>query len=366
MLLARIDRYLIDLVLGTFGSVVGILMCLMVLEHIPRLLDITRLSGQRGYIIGQTVLGLLPEYAGIGVVVGVYVAVGMAIRKLALRGELSVIEATGIGPARWMRMPLILTMLGAAFVLLNQGWLMPNGEERLEDIGRRMANGDFGVNIPEKEFIDLGGGTTLYFDGVADANGTLEGIFIADAERVYSASSGTLSIAPDGTGVVHLANGQSLDKKRHGTLNFASLMFRLPGPRSQRDTPSPDARTLRQETLGTLLANTDPTSRSAAYARMLWCLLVLVSGALAFILARPPMRSASALGLIFGLSVLIGFLKSIALLETATLSDPEVTGVAIAIFWIVSAGVLYGWYRQAGDGAFDMAVLKLLRAFARQ
>ncbi|GGO98996.1 hypothetical protein GCM10011329_31490 [Stakelama pacifica] len=105
---------MLSLALGRFGSVVGIIMLLMILEHIPRLLDITRLSGQRGYIVRQTVLGLLPEYAGIGVLVGIYLAVGMTIRQLAVRGELAVIEATGIGPLRWMRTPILLTFLGAA------------------------------------------------------------------------------------------------------------------------------------------------------------------------------------------------------------------------------------------------------------
>ena len=37
------DRYVLGLSLGTLGSVVGIIMSLMVLEHIPRLIDITRL-----------------------------------------------------------------------------------------------------------------------------------------------------------------------------------------------------------------------------------------------------------------------------------------------------------------------------------
>ena len=44
MQLRLIDRYVFGLSLGTLGSVVGIIMSLMVLEHIPRLIDITRLS----------------------------------------------------------------------------------------------------------------------------------------------------------------------------------------------------------------------------------------------------------------------------------------------------------------------------------
>lgn len=360
MLLARIDRYLLALILGTFGSIVCILMCLMVLEHIPRLLDVTRLSGSRGYIVGQTVLGLLPEYAGIGVVVGNYLGIGLAIRKLALRGELPVIEATGIGPSRWMRTPIILTIVGAAFVLVNQGWLMPFGERRLEEIGLRMENGEFGVNLPSRELVDLGDGVTLYFDVVADKSGTLEGIFLSDGERTYSALSGTFSLTADGAGLVRLANGQVIDNARRGVMSFTNLTFRLPGARKHVDRTSSETRSLRQATLHSLLVSDKLISRSVAYSRILWGLLVPVSGALAFILARPPMRSSSAIGLLSGLCLLIVFLKSIALLESANNLNPAIMGFSIGLFWIAAIALLFVWHKRAGNGAIDMAALSLL------
>jgi hypothetical protein len=61
-----IDRYVLGLSLGTLLSVMGIIMSPTGLEHIPRLIGITRLSGERGVIVNQTVLDLLPEYGGIG------------------------------------------------------------------------------------------------------------------------------------------------------------------------------------------------------------------------------------------------------------------------------------------------------------
>ncbi len=357
MLLARIDRYLLTLTLGRLGSVVGILMSLMVLEHIPRLLEITRLSGHRGYIVRQTVLGLLPEYAGIGVVVGIYLAVGMAIRQLALRGELAVIEGTGIGPTRWMRAPFALTLLGAALVFVNQGWLMPYGERRLTEIGHRMEIGDFGVNLTSREFHDLGDGLILYYDGVDRKTGALRGLFLTDDEHTYNASSGHLSIAPDGTGVVYLGNGQAVDHDGQGVMSFAKLTFRVRGALSTTDALSSATHLSRLETLDAL---------AAAYARLLWSLLVLMSGVLAFVLARPPMRSVSAIGLVAGLCLLVGFLKSIALLESAVFPAPEMAGVAISLFWIASTSILFIWHKQGGDGAIDRAALWLARRIARQ
>jgi lipopolysaccharide export system permease protein len=361
----RIDRYLLGLTLATLGSVVGILMVMMVLEHIPRLLQVTRLSGHRGYILGQTILGLLPEYAGIGIVVGIYFAVGMAIRKLALRGELSAIEAMGIAPARWMRVPLIVTLVGVAFMLVNQGWLMPFGERRLEWIAHRMATGHFGVSLKAGEFTELGGGSMLFFDRVDDDTGSLRGLLIADIERTYSASSGKLSIANDGAIVVQLANGQFVDHDQRRVLSFAKLTFRFrgTGPRDGEDRSEKLA--LRLETLDGLFGLGDQSSRSVAYSRLLWCLLVLTSCALAFILGRPPLRSASAIGLAIGFCLQIGFLKSIAMLEAATFPDPEMTCAAIAFCWISATGALFVWHQQAGNGAIDIAVIALIRRIAK-
>jgi hypothetical protein len=59
------DRYVLGLSLGPLGSVVDIIMSLIVLEHIPRLIGITRLSGERGFIVGQTMLGLLHDTASL-------------------------------------------------------------------------------------------------------------------------------------------------------------------------------------------------------------------------------------------------------------------------------------------------------------
>jgi lipopolysaccharide export LptBFGC system permease protein LptF len=61
-----LDRYILRQTLGTMCRVLAVVMALMLLEHLPRLLEITRLSGHRGYIVAHTVAGLLPEYGGIG------------------------------------------------------------------------------------------------------------------------------------------------------------------------------------------------------------------------------------------------------------------------------------------------------------
>ena len=357
MLPSRLDRYLLSLSIGTLGAVIGILMSLMVLENIPRLVEVTRLSGQRGYILGQTILGLLPEYAGIGMVVGLYLAVAMAIRKLTVRGELSVIEATGISPLRWMRMPLVLSALGALFVLANQGWLLPSGEKRFDSIYQKMERGEFGYRLAAGEFTDLGAGFSLYFDSVDRHKGTLAGLIFVDGARVYNAASGTLSLSREGEGKVTLINGQTL-MPDGGVLNFSELSFYVLGDGT---TPRPEAeeKGYHRLPLDELLFAADPAARAAAYARLLWVALALAAPALAYALARPPLRSSSPIGLVTGLALLVAFLKSITLVETASGSDPAVLALAVLALWAAVVALLLYWQYRAGTGALDQAAMRL-------
>jgi len=351
--LRLIDRYVLGLSLGTLGSVVGIIMSLMVLEHIPRLIDVTRLSGERGFIVGETVLGLLPEYGGIGILVGLYLSIALTIRKLELRGELAVIEAAGIGPWRWMRMPILLTVLAAGFIMVNQGWLVPRGEQKLALIGQKMARGDFGYVLSVGEFHQLGTRATVYFDGIDKTDASLIGVMVLDDERVYNARRGELSIAASGEGLLRLSGGQVLDKRGGAILTFEELVFRkgaeTAGARDEMAGRSPD----RSRTLDALWLSDNRADRAAAYARLLWVALVLLAPALAFAVGRPPVRSSSPIGLIFGLCLLVAFLKSVSLAETADWLLPPSGAIALLAAWIGIVGSLIEWQRRSGIGALD-------------
>lgn len=358
-LLKRIDRYLLGLSLGNLGAIAGIIMSLMVLEHLPRLLEITRLSGRRGYIVGQTLLGLLPEYAGIGLLVGLYMAFALAIRKLALQGELSVFEATGIRPLRWMRMPMVLTLLGALFVLANQGWIQPDGERRVAEIGERMASGEFGYSLAMGEFHDLGDGTTVYFDEVEPGGGSLGGLMVFDRDRTYSATEGKLAIYPDGSGMVELHDGLSLVSGESEVMQFSNFAYRLesaaePGLESAGSGDGRQSRTLDE-----LWQSPLSIDHAEALGRLLWVMLVLLTPIMALAFARPPMRSESPVGMMAGLVLLIAFLKTITLVSSTIWISPVVDAVVLAGCWAAILAALQAWQRHAGFGALDRALTGL-------
>jgi hypothetical protein len=64
-------------------------------------------------------------------------------------------------------------------------------------------------------------------------------------------------------------------------------------------------------------------------------------------------RSTSPIGLILGLCLLVAFLKSVSLAETADWLLPSSGAIALLAAWIGIVGSLVEWQRRSGIGALD-------------
>ncbi len=176
---------------------------------------------------------------------------------------------------------------------------------------------------------------------------------VLDHERVYNARQGKLSIAASGEGVLRLSGGQAMVRQGGAILTFEELMVRgraatAGGAGEMAGGPSD-----RSRTLDALWHSDRPADRAAAYARLLWVALVLLVPALAFAVGRPPLRSTSPIGLVFGLCLLVAFLKSISLAETVDWLSPPTGAIAVLAAWIGIVGSLLEWQRRSGKGALD-------------
>jgi lipopolysaccharide export system permease protein len=348
-----LDRYILGQILGTMGSVLAVVMSLMLLEHLPRLLQITSQSGHRAYIVAQTVAGLLPEYGGIGLPVGLLLGIALTIRKLALRGELDVIEACGIAPSRWMRFPLALSALVSILILLNQGWIAPAGEAKLAEIGRRMADGEFGHRLQAGEFIALGSGSTLLFEKVDAVNGELIGLFLRVEGKVFTARRGKVWQLPSGATAIELRDGQVLQERDARVLEFAHFEYRVDEVEGASDNESTEE-VLKRVDIGLLWANSRPSSRSVVYGRCLWAALVLFVPLLALILGKPPRRQSGAVGILLGVIFLVLGLKMIAPLIDGHSSEPELLAAGILATWGLFVSGLIKAERVFGQGFVDL------------
>lgn len=326
---AILDRYILTQVLAAMGAVLAIVMSLMVLEHLPRMIEITRWSGHRGEVIGRTVLGLMPEYAGIGVMVGLFLGIGLTVRKLALRGELDVMAAFGVPARRWMRLPAGLAVLMALATLLNQGWLIPAGERQLKQVGQEVMLGKFGQRLPAQSFVDVGSGAVLHFTGYDETTGELLGLFVQTGGQVLSAARGRIWIGLDGGVELDLQDGQILFADGKRVLVFSSFHQQIGAVQSAPIAERTSA-VLKQTDIADLWVGGSDAERAAVYGRSLIALLILTLPTLANVLGKPPRRSASAFGLLVGLVLLVAALKLVSPLTAGHVSNPEVAALAIA------------------------------------
>ena len=352
-LFSTLDRYLLRNVLATLATVFGLIVALMLFEHLPRLFEIVQLSGRKGFIVMQSLAALMPEYAAIGLLFGLYMAIALTVRRLSLRAELDVIEANGVSPQRWMRMPALIALLAAGLLLWTQGWLMPAGERRLDELGRQMRSGSLGVTLEVGQFVDLGKDVSVRFNRIDPGTGMLSGVFVRNGETVFAARRGRLGIDLHGDVLLDLEDGLSITATDRATLSFSHFRFDS-GRHSAAEGEAPDGATLRKGmTLPALLASRDGTDRATAWSRILWPIFALLIPMLAMVLGKPARRSASSFGLMTGLVALLLFIRSASLVATAGAAHPVVLTVAVALTWSAITVLLVWGERRYGAGYVD-------------
>jgi lipopolysaccharide export system permease protein len=359
-----LDRYILRHMLGTMFSVLAVVMSLMILEHLPRLLGMTQLSGHRTYILAYSVAGLLPEYGGIGLLVGLFLGIALTVRRLVVRAELEVVEACGIATSRWMRFPFLLAGIVSMLTIANQGWLMPAGEVGLANIYQRMVEGEFGHQLQAGRFIDLGRGRVLHFDEVDPADGRILGLFLRTEGDVYTARSGRFWKLPSGGMAVEMHNGQVVREREASVLRFDQLQHRM-DPVAGEAAKEPESDLLKRSDLRMLWTEGTVSRRSAVYGRCLTGVLALFLPALALILGKPPRRQSGAAGILAGLIMLVLALKMITPLIDGHAAKPELLGGGILASWCVFVGGLIWAERVLGQGFVDLWTSRALQSLRR-
>lgn len=350
---STLDRYLLRNVSGTLASVFSLVIALMLFEHLPRLFDVVRVSGRRGFIVMQSLLALIPEYAGIGLLFGLYLAIALTVRRLSLRAELDVIEAAGVPPRRWMRVPASLALLVAALLLWTQGWLMPAGERRLNELSRQMQDGSLGLALEVGQFVDLGNGVSVRFNRIEPVSGALSGVFVRNGETVFAAKRGRLGFDLEGDVLVDLDEGLSITGTDREALSFSHFHFDSGRHRVGRGG-APDRSELRKGmSVPQLLASRDGADRAAAWSRLLWPMFALMVPMVALVLGKPARRTDSSLGLMAGLVSLVLFIRTAGLVATAGAVHPVGLAIGVTLAWAAITALLVRGERRHGAGYVD-------------
>jgi len=356
-----LDRYLLQQVGGTLGSVFAIVISLMLFEHLPRLFEIVRLSGRKSYVVVQSMLALLPEYAGIGLLFGLYLAIGLTVRRLSLRSELDIVQASGIPTLRWLRFPALLTLVAAGLLLWNQGWLMPLGERRLNELGEQLQDGQFGLDLEPGVFTDFGHGVTVKFEGVDADSKELRGVFIQTPDTTFTANRGRLGFDFDNHVLIDLEEGRTVNGGNNQSLSFSHFHFDS-GDRQSSGEGAMDAEKRRKAMgLPALLASNDAGDRAAGWSRLLWPAFMLLIPPIAIVLGKPVRRTSSSFGLMAGLILLVMFTRSTGFVAATSASSPPIIAIGVGAGWLAVTGTIVWGERRWGAGYIDEWLLKLGR-----
>lgn len=359
-----LDSYVAGQLIGTFFAILAIVFAVMLLEHVPKLFEMVRFSGEKTYVVTLTVLSLVPEYAAIGSLFGLYFAVGLTVRRLSLRGELDAIEANGISPRRWMRMPIIGALAVAMLLFGLQGWLKPWGEANIARIERELADGVFGLSLKSGEFVDFGGGSTLHFDAIDGVKGKLEGIFLHLPGKTITARDGTAHIGAGGKVSLTLTDGQIVSRDAQGQLRslaFDDLRESDIARRPKYDPPTADA-ALKQRTLPELMRGAVSESGGALGGRMLWPLFALLAPLLGFVLGKPPRRGEGFVGLLAGGVLIVLFLRLAIFVREEGAANPALFAGGAALACCLAAALLLIGEQRFGRGFIDAWLVQIYHA----
>ncbi len=325
-LLSRLDRYLAQrIALPLFATVIVSAM-LLVLDRMLRLFDFVIREGGPISVVWKMLANLLPEYLGLGIPIGLMLGILLAFRRLALSSELDAMRGAGVSWARLLRVPYLWALAAALVNLAIVGFVQPLARYAFEELRYELRSGALGASVQVGEFTRLGPRATLRVEASEDGGARLSGLFLRTEDRsgqsfVVTAARGRF-LATDNPDVILLALEDGVLVQDAPVL-AAPRVLRFSRHNLPIDLPAMTAFRARGErelemTLPELVrlggdAAAPAASRNQSIAtsqrRLIQVAVMAVLPLLAVALAVPPKRSASALGILVAVILLVSYHK---------------------------------------------------------
>lgn len=388
--LTRIDRYVARQVMVPLLITLGIAALLLLLERMLRIFDFVITQGGPINVVWQMLGNLIPHYLGLALPVGLFLGVQLAVRKMSTNSELDAARSVGIGLQRLLLPTLLLSAGLAVFSILLTGYLQPYSRYAYATLAFEVRSGALGASIKAGEFTSLGKGITLRIEASKDGGRRLEHLFI---QKESASGRITAITAREGafftTGdyqdlVLRLEDGVLLDidlkqpKPRVLTFKTHDFTIGLPEIEAFRERGERTRElTLSELRAGALAGGPDADTYNAAFhARIVRALSLLVIPFFGIALGMTAKRTNSALGLTFGIIVMLLVHKVIEFGEVysgvegtpvwLTLWLPVVLFAALSLKLFQIAAYKVGgsplaaveWVWALGAGAVDKIVAK--------
>jgi lipopolysaccharide export system permease protein len=326
--LGLIDRYLArSIAVPLFGSLILAAM-LLVLDKMLRLFQYVVDAGGPVSVVWRMLANLLPEYLALGIPIGLMLGILLAFRKLALSSELDAMRGIGISYGRLLRIPYGFAIPLAIVNLLIVGYLQPFTEYRYENLRFDLKSGALGAAIKVGEFNQIGRRLTLRIESSENKGTQLHGIFVATEDgkgmTIAATAEGGKFLSTDDPDTIlfRLTKGRLIQNSPKfatpRTLAFDSydLPVNLPIIDQFRRRGGSESDELYLHELWRVGYGGAPATehqRLEAQAhfnfRLVEVIMMFMLPLLGVALAVPPKRSTSALGIFFGLLIVVAYHK---------------------------------------------------------
>ena len=363
-----IDRYLIREIALPFLFILLVLTFVLLMGRILQLMDLMVNKGVLFSDIALLILYLMPSFLVFTLPISLLFAIMMALGRLSMDNEITVLKASGVGLLQLARPVLLLGLVCFALTALTSYVLAPRGNSAAKTLLLEAARHKVTLGIKEKVLNDDFPGILLYADKAPVSGDYLEGVLISDqrlgtepstiiARRAYLISDpGSLTVA------LRLEGGSihTVDRnlKNYRKMDFALYDVKLDlgstvgdGSANRKVSTEMSAREILERLRGGSLKEEDRRELAIELHKKLSIpASCLVFSILAVPLGIRRQRSAKSHGFTVALIVILSFyllrLSGEALAETGRL--PVVPGVwlPIVLFGIFGLILFFLVYRE--------------------
>ena len=351
--MAKLDSYLTrELAGATFATAIVLFVVSVGAAFTDVLKDIAEGKVPAGMMLSQlglVLIGATPIILPLALMLGIMLAVGRLYRD----SEMPVIHAAGVGPRRFLRPVLYVTVPILLIVGIASIWAGPAAKNASAKMVSSASRNLILAGLTPGSFTELPGGRGVVFVGSSNAEGAeLRNIFVYRQNDtrmdITSAPEAHVVINEQGNRYVSLRNGFEVEGARDGSRNYRLLRYGqndilMPEGKTKYDPKDPAYRPFLS-----LVGDSDPDAQSQFHFRIAPIFLTLAFALLAVPLARSMPRQARYGRMMVGfLSYMVAF--DLVLLSRNWIEDGKISGM-VGMWWISLPLLAIGLWMYFTDG----------------
>ncbi len=229
-----IDRYFIKEFVPPFVFSLFALTFILLMNELFRLIDLFVRKGLPIYIVGQILIYSLPLVVSYTAPMAILVAVVMSMGRFSQENEILALKTSGFSFFSMVKVPLLLTSLFMVFLMLFNGFILPESNHRVRNLMLDVSRKRPAVRLPEGIFSNDFPGYTIYIGKKDEKHSRIYDV------TIYNFSKRLLITAPRGElknfedeeilqfilydGELH----QLVDNERYQKTNFKKQLINMP------------------------------------------------------------------------------------------------------------------------------------------